>query len=1297
MQKHHTLLHDSLSTQPNKVATHHTRSDYLIQTPNTNDLTSVLLATAVIGIRSPTGHELQLRALLDNGSQASFISEFAVQQLHLRRARLQVPITGIGGCQPEFNIDCSALVLPRLGHLMPLKRVDPKPYSEFLDLPLADPNFFEPGSIDVIIGADLYGLLLRNDIKRSAINKVTAQNTHLGWVIYGRLPHTSTLLLATTFCATATTELNNLVQQLWKFNECEDVEGSSSMTQDEIYCEKLFERTVCRDLSGRYHVQYPFKESCDLAALSDSKSDALRLFAYQQARLQNNATLNGMYTAFMAEYRNLGHMEPVPSDDIAHPVCYIPHHGVYKKGSTTTKLRTVFNASRKYKGGVSLNDCLHVGPKLQSDLSSIILKWRMHRVAFIADIEKCYRQILVSRPDADMQRIVWRDEQGKPAIYRLLTVTYGLNCSPYLTIKVLHTLATDEEHDFPAASKILTESFYMDDCLHGAATVEDALNIQRQLQQLLQRGGFNLRKWMSNSTEFMGHLYTEDENLGLSRNLNLDSETNALGIYWLCDTDSIGYKTNVTPIIGDITKRQQLSDVAKIYDPPGLLAPVVVKGKAICQQLWLSGVDWDDPIPDPFQQEWRRFRAEMPQIRELKVPRWVGAEPSVSSYQLHVFSDASTVAYAAVAYLRVETSGKDVKISILTAKTKVAPLKKITIPCLELNAALLAAKVAAKVLSTLQLPAIRLYCWSDSKTTLSWIRSNPGKHKQYISNRLTQIQELTPINAWKYVPTTTNPADIASRGIFPSQLAGLSLWWRGPSWLNRHSSTWPEQHNGSTDPDEELVLSLVTIPEESKPTMLTTLLQEYSNLNKLLAVTSWCQRFLAALMKRPHETTLWCTVTERTAALQFWISKPICQKSKLLKLNPVLDDDGILRLNGRLKNANMPFYEQFPCLLPKQDPLCTLLISQAHDYTLHGGVQSTLNFIRRRYWIIDARSPIRRFIHRCIKCFRHRGVPSTQIMGSLPTHRCNAAKPFSHCGLDYGGPYQIRSAKGRGHHSYKGYVALFVCFSTRAIHLELVSDLSTAAFLAALRRFFAHRGYSSDIYSDCATTFVGADAELKADLTSFRQQLEAAARYVPTWGVTWHFIPPGSPNFGGIWEAGIKSMKHHLKRIIGSAKLTFEEFYTLLKQVEAVLNSRPISALTEDAADLAALTPGHFLVGGPLVATPEPSLLDVNPNRLKRWKQLQQMQQHFWARWSCEYLRELQVRRKWHQTSTNLAPGDLVLIRDERAPPTQWTLGRIIDVHPGTDDVVRVATIRTPTSIIKRAISKLVLLPMEDT
>ncbi|XP_017486012.1 PREDICTED: uncharacterized protein LOC108374544, partial [Rhagoletis zephyria] len=840
---------------------------------------------------------------------------------------------------PEFNTDCSALVLPRLGHLMPIKRVDPTPYADFLGLPLADPNFFEPGSIDVVIGADLYGLLLRGEIKRSITSDSIAQNTHLGWVVYGRLPNASTLQLATTFYATATIELNNLVQQMWKFNNIDGEESCSKMTQDEIYCEKIFERTVCGDRSGRYQVRYPFKESCDLTKLSDSKSDALKLFAYQQARLRNDAKMNDMYAAFMAKYLSLGHMEPVPASDNSQPVCYIPHHGVYKEASSTTKLRMVFNASRKYKGGVSLNDCLHVGPKLQSDLSSIILKWRMHRIGFMADIEKCYRQILVSRADADMQRIIWRDERGNPAIYRLLTVTYGLNCSPYLTIKVLHTLATDEEAEFPTASRILKESFYMDDCLHGA------IDTQRQLQQLLQRGGFNLRKWSTNSHEFRRQVYSVEDHPDLCCNLNLDRETKALGIYWFCDTDSISYKANVTAITGSITKRQQLSDVAKIYDPPGLLAPVVVKAKAVCQQLWLSGCNWDDPIPDPLQQEWQRFRKEIPEIEHLKVPRWIGAAPSVRNYQLHVFSDASTIAYAAVAYLRVEDSDNNIKISVLTAKTKVAPLKKITIPCLELNGALLAAKVAAKVLSTITLPAIQTYCWSDSKTTLSWIRSSPGKHKQYVSNRVTQIQELTQVDSWKYVPTATNPADVASRGVFPSQLADLSLWWDGPPWLLCPQFKWPDQGDISSCQGENPVASLVAISDNPIPTLAATLLQKYSNINMLLAVTSWCQRFLAIQLKRPHATTKWCTASERAMALKFWISnKSISSKSKLLKLNPMLDEDGILRLNGRLKNADMPFHERFPCLLPKNDPLFVLLITQAHEYTLHGGVQATLNF-----------------------------------------------------------------------------------------------------------------------------------------------------------------------------------------------------------------------------------------------------------------------------------------------------------------------------------------------------------------
>ncbi|XP_036347949.1 uncharacterized protein LOC118757336, partial [Rhagoletis pomonella] len=399
----------------------------------------------------------------------------------------------------------------------------------------------------------------------------------------------------------------------------------------------------------------------------------------------------------MTEYNDLGHMQPVLKSTQPHPFCYIPHHGVYKESSSTTKLRVVFNASRKYSSGVSLNDCLHTGPKLQSDLASLLLKWRLHRVAFMADIEKCFRQIIVSDEDADMQRIFWRNTEGEPQIFRLRTVTYGLNCSPYLTIKVLLTLAKEEEARFPHASKILRESFYMDDCLHGADNVAEAVSLRNELQELVQCGGFTLRKWNSNSLDFL-HEINSDICTSASAccNLTLDKETKALGIFWSCASDTIGYKIALTSYTEPITKRQQLSDVAKTYDPIGLLAPVIIVGKIIFQELWVLGCAWDDPIPSPHQQTWRKFRDELPYLESIKIDRWVYTSSKSVNYQLHVFSDASKSAYAAVCYIRVVKPEGSIHVAVLMAKTKVAPLKKIPIPRLELNATLLAAKFALK-------------------------------------------------------------------------------------------------------------------------------------------------------------------------------------------------------------------------------------------------------------------------------------------------------------------------------------------------------------------------------------------------------------------------------------------------------------------------------------------------------------------------------------------------------------------------------------------------------------------------
>lgn len=283
----------------------------------------------------------------------------------------------------------------------------------------------------------------------------------------------------------------------------------------------------------------------------------------------------------------------------------------------------------------------------------------------------------------------------------------------------------------------------------------------------------------------------------------------------------------------------------------------------------------------------------------------------------------------------------------------------------------------------------------------------------------------------------------------------------------------------------------------------------------------------------------------------------------------------------------------------------------------------------------------------------------------------------------------------------KAYIAVFVCCSTHAIHLEVVSDLTTEAFLAALKRFVSRRGLPSDIFSDCGTNFVGANRELKKLLSQVLTQShnQEVANQLSKDGISWHFNPPSAPHFGGLWESGVKSMKTHLYRIMGKEVWTFEQLSTAIAQIEAVLNSRPITPLSSDPTDFNALTPGHFLIGSPLTMIPEPDLTDVKFSRLSKWQQIQQMTQHFWRRWSSEYLTRLQHRPKWMdgEHPRQLEVGDMVLVKDENSPPAKWNLARVLAVHPGADSKVRVATIKTATSELKRPIVKLCLLPIDKS
>lgn len=318
-------------------------------------------------------------------------------------------------------------------------------------------------------------------------------------------------------------------------------------------------------------------------------------------------------------------------------------------------------------------------------------------------------------------------------------------------------------------------------------------------------------------------------------------------------------------------------------------------------------------------------------------------------------------------------------------------------------------------------------------------------------------------------------------------------------------------------------------------------------------------------------------------------------------------------------------------------------------------------------------------------------------MADLPASRVTSCRPFQRVGVDFAGPFTIKTTRMRNAKCIKAYLCIFVCFTTKCCHLEVVSELSADAFLACLDRFVSRRGLPTDVYSDCGTNFVGARNHLK-EVTKFLNESQTKIhKHLSRHQVSWHLNPPASPHMGGLWESAVRSAKLILGRVIGDRPLVFEELATIFAKVEAALNSRPLCPISNDPNDARRLTPGHFLIGQPLLALPEQDLCHDSLSPLKRWQLIRQITQHFWRRWQSEYLHSLQERPKWHVKPKNLEPGELVLIKEPNLPPLRWRKARVIQTYPGTDGTVRVVELQTSSGTLLRPTVKLCpLLPCAD-
>lgn len=1291
----------------------------------------VLLSTALIDVLDNNGGKHTVRALLDNGSTTNFITEELSEILKLPIRSASARVEGLN-CKPiylhkraslklssrteVFSQEINCLIVPQITQLLPTTQIDISTISIPSHINLADPGFNVPSKISVLLNAEVFWGILGNNRISLGKNMPILSETKLGWLVSGNVPTQNNKNMESNNHTVHCHFLNDFkVQgQLDRFFELESVPSPRKTTKEEEECEKFFVRTTSRQPDGRFVVKIPLKQTPEV--LGDSYNQAATRFSALERRFNRDPLFKEKYCQFMQEYIDLGHMSINKSYNDKYTYI-MPHHGILKESNLTTKLRSVFDASAATSTGLSYNDIQHVGPSVQDDLISILIRFRQHRYVVTSDCEKMYRCVLVSEEQRSLQQILWRfDPTQELNLYKLNTVSYGTASAMWLATRCLVQLAQEDlappSSSSPSSCAVretILHDFYVDDYISGHDSEKELLSICQGVINQLRKGQFHLRKWRSNSSTVLEGI--KDDRQDDLLKLVDDDNAKTLGLRWSCKSDSLFFSVNLNAIEANsdinknVSKRSVLSTIGQIFDPLGLINPCILQAKLIMQDLWASKLSWDERLPSEKEDKWLAFLKSLPMLNEIIIPRCVLCK-SPKLIEIHSFSDASLQAYSACIYLRSTSCDDKPAVHLVMAKSKVAPLKGMTVPRLELSGALLAVRMATVVKKALRLTVHNCYFWCDSMVVLGWIRAPKASLKSFVLNRINEITESSDAKQWSYVPTNLNPADIGSRGSNATQLKSSALWWFGPQFLAQSKSHWPKAPNDISPhlPELKIVCKVTTDQID--------FMRRFSNYSKLQRVVATMLRFIHNCRNPKNKFSEYLKVSELSAADVVLCRKVqidsfpkehnsleckghLPHKSQLLNLNPFLSKDNIIRVGGRLCNSNYDYDTKHPMLLHSSHYITLLLFRHYHKLLMHAGPQLLLSVMRHKYWTIGGRNIARKVTHECITCCRFSGKSNQPIMSSLPKERLHAEYPFSNVAVDYAGPIMLADRKGRGCKLIKAYICVFVCLAVKAVHAELVTELSTEAFIAALNRFIARRGKPVSIYSDNGTNFVGAHNEFSNFLKSKCNDISA---YASEKLILFKFSPAYSPHFNGLAEGSVKSIKHHLKRTLSLTHLTYEEMNTLLIQIEGILNSRPLTPLSSDPNDLVPLTPSHFLLGRTLNMLPSPQVHlkdEAHICTLPRYKRIRVLTNHFWNRYYKEYISELQKRVKWQrQDKRQLQVGDMVVLKDDRLPPNRWLLGRILRLYPGSSDgCPRVADILTSSGVLNRAYNRICLLP----
>ena len=1265
-------------------------------------------------------HKVLVYAFMDSGADSSYITHDLADKLKPKKlTRGPVEIETMTGEAKEAQVTCySDIVIS--GYFQGTARIPtayewpriPNSTGEFAnsvnieDYPhLSSIVDMLPPPLDIpvglLIGANCATATFPLESIKGAENQPYAVRSKLGWMVFGVEETTKSKIK---------THHTTIIE-----------DDTTRMSQDDYKFMEIMEKATIQTQSGSYQMPLPFKER---PQLPNNRQQALKRLENLQKKLNRDENLRTEYEAYMNEItKEFAELVEEPNAGKPGEHWYIPHFAVTHPQKK--KIRVVFDCKASWDG-TSLNDHLLQGPDMYNSMIGILCRFRKESIAISCDIQKMFFNFFVNAEDRDYLRFLWSDHEGNTQTWRMKVHLFGACSSPAVATYGLRKIADDHSYISEKAARFIRQDFYVDDGITSVDSEEAAIDLVAEARAICQEGNLRLHKFCSNNSAVLS---TIPESERAVQNIDLFTgalpEQRTLGLLWKTDQDCFRFVNNIKEKPN--TRRGLLSVVSQLYDPLGFIAPFTLQGKNILQRV--TNVGWDDEIPTEIKPDWDNWLQQLPAIENVSLCRCLKPKEFgvVVKMELHHFSDASENGIGACSYIRQVNEQGQCHVAFLAGKSKVIPSKgATTIPRLELRGAVAATQLSNMLRTELNMTFDSEHFWIDSEIVLGWLANSTKRFKTFVTNRTRYILSHTELSQWHHVPGHLNPADIASRGMSCEKLL-QSTWFTGPAFLKESTIQLLQETNNyaqmldQADPELKVVKTLNTTA-----TVLLPIASRFSKFSSWLSL----KRAIANLQcmaagtkaKNEHWKKKRLTIEDINLAEEHIIKevqslhfhdeinslkndKQLNKTSALLKLDPFVDKDGILRVGGRAKlSLALSYEERHPVILPHHDSTSTLIARHYHNKVHHQGRTTTLAKIRNSgFWIVGATKIVKSLVRQCITCQRLRGTPVEQKMADLPQERLEPTPPFTHIGMDCFGPFIVKERRTE----LKVWGLLLTCCYSRAVHVEILKDMTSDSLINALRAVICLRGPVQSISCDRGTNFIGANNELLKELAAMDPS-STLTQYFQSAKIHFKFNTPTASHAGGLWERQIKNIKTVLKGMAAKydRRLDTAGLRTAFYEAMATVNSRPLTVNNLNDPHSVILTPNHLLtMKAEDVITPSGNIDSTELYGRKMWRKSQQFAEQFWAEWKSFYLAEITKRQRWKNVQRNIKIGDVVLIVEEELPRNTWKTGVIEEVKAGSDGLVRSAKVRlsnklrdksgkeiSPSTTLERPVQKLVLL-----